>query len=328
MLDPQQIDRAIDQFHEEGRRVYPQHTNRASQGGITCARRLLWHRTRWEEAALPDLGLQRRFALGNVFEDIVSGWLGKAGFKIIGSQRDLVWRAYELTGHIDGELEIEIERVLLETKSCSEFVYRRIERCSTAADLVAIGKDYITGYVTQTGLYLFQLNREEKKEVRFGLILFVNKNSGQTHCVVVDALDRTVLDLVEAHLKRLERVNAAVKAGEDIEAEPGEYCARCPFLGACSPQQSFGPGMKRADEELASLVEIRQENARAHKEYEEADAAVKRATAEPGDFLAGRWLVRVKAMTTTRYEVPEEIKAQFSTKVPQLRREYIPMVKP
>jgi hypothetical protein len=325
VIDPQQIDKAIDQFHADSRRVYPQHTNRASQGGITCTRRLLWHRTNWERAALPDVGLQRRFALGNVFEDIVSGWLGEAGFKVVGSQRDLVWRTYELTGHIDGELEIDAERALLETKSCSEFVYRRIERCSTAADLVAIGKDYITGYVVQTGLYIFQLNREEKREVRFGLILFVNKNSGQTHCVIIDALDRVVLDLVEAHLKRLERVNAAVAAGEDIEAEPGEYCTRCPFLGACAPIRDFGQGMTIGTDELADLVEIRQANAEAAKEFEDADAAIKRATTQPGDILAGRWLIRVKEITTTKYDVPETVRQQFAAKVPQLRRSFVPL---
>lgn len=322
MIDPEAIDTALNAMHEAGRRVMAQHVNRASQGGITCARRLLWHRTNWERARLPDVGLQRRFKLGNKFEAIVVEWLAEAGFDLLQRQRDLSWPAYELTGHIDGILAFGEEQAILEVKSCSQFVFAKVQKCRTAAELLEAGarSDYLMGYVTQAGIYSFLM------DIRYAILLFIDKNSGETHSILVDGLDPKVLEMVEAHLKRLERVNKAAHAGADIEAEPGEYCARCPFLGSCAPKQGFGEGIQIvADEVLAEAVATRQANAEAAHAFEQADAIVKKAITTAGDRIIGDWLVRAKESSRTVYEIPDEVKKGYAVKIPQLRREYIPL---
>lgn len=328
MIDPEAIDNAINAMHEAKRRVTAQHVNRASQGGIVCARRLLWHRTNWERAKLPDVGLQRRFSLGNVFEGVVVDWLAAAGLQLLQRQRDLSWPAYELTGHIDGILAFtdpvqdQIEQAILEVKSCSPFVFAKVQKCRTAAELVTAGanSDYLMGYVTQAGIYTFLMS------IRWAILLFIDKSSGETHSILIDGLEPKVLEMVEAHLKRLERVNKAAHAGADIEAEPGEYCQRCPFLGSCAPKQAFGEGIQIvSDETLMEAVATRMANAEAAKAFEAADAIVKKGITTPGDRIVGDWLVKTKESSRTVYEVPEEVKKGYATKVPQLRREYLPL---
>jgi len=320
VIDPEAIDAAINTMHESKRRVSAQYTNRASQGGITCTRRLLWTRTNWERAQLPDLGLQRRFSLGNIFENVVVDWLAQAGITLVQRQRDLNWPAYELTGHIDGVLQMGDEQAILECKSCSPFVFAKVLKCRDASDVLALGTDYLMGYVTQSGSYSFLLG------IRYCVLLFIDKSSGQTHSVLIDGLDPRVLERVEAHLKRLERVNRAVKQGADIDAEPGDYCTRCPFLAACAPKMAFAPGLYIvADETLEEAVAARQANAEAAKLFEDADAIVKKAITTPGERIVGDWLIKAKESTRTVYDVPEEVKKPYAKKVPQIRREYVPL---
>ena len=85
------LDDAFTQYFEKRGRVRPQHTNRSSQAGIECGRRLEWNRTRWSEAALPKTDLQRRFELGNIFEPHVIRILNAEGIDVRQSQRDLEW---------------------------------------------------------------------------------------------------------------------------------------------------------------------------------------------------------------------------------------------
>jgi CRISPR/Cas system-associated exonuclease Cas4 (RecB family) len=320
VIDARSIDRAIDAFHESSRRVYAQHVNRVSQAGIACKRRLLWHRTNWKEQKLPDVKLQRFFALGNTWEPLIVEWLEGAGIKVLQRQRDLSWPKLQLTGHVDGIIELPGtgEKALFEGKSCSPFVFEKICRCESAADLVRVGKDYLTGYVTQTGLYLLLLPME------YGLLIFVNKSTGETHSILISLMDPVVLELAEAHLKRLEVVNAAVAKSEDLPAEPNDDCPRCPFFAACAPVLSFPMLSVLEDEELAEAVATRQATAAAAKAHDKADSFIKSRVTQPGEYLIGDWILRAKSHETTVYDVPTDVKLGYAKKISQLRRTYLP----
>ena len=50
---------------------YPVNSNRASDLGVPCVRYHVLNRTRWQEKALHDVGLQFVFDMGNEIEEIV-----------------------------------------------------------------------------------------------------------------------------------------------------------------------------------------------------------------------------------------------------------------
>jgi len=72
-------------YESKGREIkqYPVHSNRASDLGIPCLRYHVLNRTRWQERALHDVGLQMIFDLGNDIEQIVLRELSEAGVTVI-----------------------------------------------------------------------------------------------------------------------------------------------------------------------------------------------------------------------------------------------------
>lgn len=311
------LDKRIEDALLAGRRVRPQHTNRASQAGIECARRLQWHRTRWEQAALPDVGLERRFALGRALEPEILRLVELAGLTVEQSQRDVDWKDLELTGHLDGVVSFETRRLVLEAKTASKFSFEKVRKAGTAVELLEDRRSYIRGYVVQCALYALLMGLEG------ALLVFLDKDSGRTHTIEVSLEEAAVLEAAETTLRRFERVNAAIAAGEDLPAEPGSHCDGCPFLGSCAPARDFGPGLSVVDShEVEALLDKRAELAPAAKVYEEVDEALKETFAAAGEALVGSWHVTVKESVTTRYEVPKDVKAQYAQKVPQLRRSY------
>ncbi len=311
------LDDALSAHFEAERRVMPQHANRASQAGIECARRLQWHRTRWEDAALPPVDLQRRFALGRILEPAIVAMLEASGIEVEQRQRDLIWREFQLSGHIDGVLRVDGTKLVLEIKTASKFSFEKVRKAGSAAELLEDRRSYIRGYVVQAALYALLMG------LPGALLLFFDKDSGQTHTLAVSLDDPAVLDAAESALKRFERVNAAIEAKEDLPPEPGDHCSGCPFLGPCAPPREFGPGLQVLDsDEAAGLLARREELAPAAAEFEKVDEALKETFAAPGEALVGDWHVVVKEQTTTRYEVPKDVKAQFAQKVAQLRRKY------
>jgi len=312
------LDDAIRSYHEGERRVSACHANRASSAGIECKRRLLWARTRWQDASLVDPGLQAIFNLGRALEPVIVRWLEDAGIEVEQRQRDMTWPAFQITGHIDGLVRMpDGHRAVLEIKTASKFSFEKVRKAHNAAELLEDRRSYVRGYVVQAALYAFLLGLPK------AFLLFVCKDTGASHTVEIDLEDPEVLGAAEAVLRRFEAVNAAVAAGQDLPAEPSDACKSCPFLGACAPARDFGPGvLLLQDDEVTGLLARREELADAAHEYAEVDEALKERFSASGEWLSDDWHVVVKESLTTRYEVPKDVKAQYATKVPQLRRSY------
>jgi len=311
------IEDALSRYFEGKRRITAQASNRASQAGIECSRRLLWHRTKWEKAALPDEGLQRRFELGKILEPVLVRALEDSGLVVEQRQRDLSWPALQATGHLDGiVLEPETEkRRILEAKSVSVYVFQKVRKCVTAAELYRLG-GYLGGYVSQGALYCLLMSLEE------ALLVFLDKASFQTHTITVSINDPFVLELAEAALKRWEKVNKAIKAGEDLPPEPGPYCEKCPFLSSCLPDQTFGQVNLLDDEELAGMISRRIELAPNVSEFEKLDDVLKERFDAAGETLVGDFLVRVKSHKKKRLRVPDEEREKYLTETTEYRRSY------
>lgn len=286
---------------------YPVNSNRASELGIPCVRYHVLNRTRWQEKALHDVGLQQVFDMGSVIEDAVLRELDEAGIKVIEQQRSFQWKEYGITGHIDGMVLHDGAAIPLEIKSCSPFVFKAIN----GIDDLKRGKyAYLRKYPTQLNLYLLMDNKER------GLFLFKDKVSGAIKEIPMD-ID---YDLGEETLKRAEAVNAHVAAGTLPDPINDDlWCDGCAFAHICLPEH-IGKEVEIDTGELATMLDRLDELKPSVKEYEELDEQVKKAVEGREKVLAGNWLVLGKWMERKSYDIPAELKAQYEKVTQYWRR--------
>lgn len=277
---------------------YPVNSNRASDLGIPCVRYHVLNRTKWQERAMHDVGLQLIFNMGNEIEKIVLRELDEAGITVIEQQRSFQWPEYQITGHTDGTICLDDGQWPLEIKSCSPFVFKAI---NSVADLTHGKYAYLRKYPAQLTLYCLMSNKEK------GVIIFKDKSSGALKEVWIP-LD---YELGETLLKRAEAVNAHVAAGTLPEPiNDNLWCDGCAYAHICLPEH-IGKEVEIDTGELASMLDRLEELKPAVKEYEEIDDQVKKAVEGREKVLAGSWLVLGKWAERKSYDIPAEIKAQY-----------------
>lgn len=263
---------------------YPQHVNRASNIGHPCPRYLTYCRTHWQEKRLHDVGLQRIFDLGNLFEQAVMEDLREAGLYVEEQQSTFYDERYKLSGHIDGKLPLNGRRYPIEIKSMSPFVWDKISHWQ---DFLGQKSPYLRAYPYQMMTYLL-LNSEE-----VGLMFLKNKVSGELKQLDIP-LD---YDLGETVLQKCETINAHVDAKtlpDRIEWEE-PVCGQCSFLEPCYPGRDFGEGLRVVDDaELEAMLKKREELTKAFKDYQEVDATLKAAVKEKTGLVIGDWLITGK----------------------------------
>lgn len=290
-------------------RLSPCHTNRASEAGHACDRYLVLRRTRWQEAALPDVRLQLLFDEGNLQEQAVLRDLAEAGWTVIEQQRDYEWKALQLTGHIDGKVLLDGEAVPIEIKSMAPWIWDAI---TSMEDFDDAPRPWLRKYPAQMQLYLLLSNSPR------GFLILKNKATGQLKELEV-ALD---YEKTEAVLARLERVNEHVKAG--TEPPPIVYdehiCGACPFYQrACQPEVLRTALDWRDDAKLAEKLERREALAPAKREYEQLDKEIKAACRGIEKAVCGEWLITGKPVTRKAYTV--ESTTSWVTTIQRIQQE-------
>jgi len=277
---------------------YPVNSNRASDLGIPCVRYHVLNRTRWEEKALHDVGLQMVFDMGNEIEEIVLKELAEAGVKVVEQQRSFQWKDYQITGHIDGMVLIDGSLFPLEIKSCSPFVFKAINSIN---DLKSGKYAYLRKYPTQLNLYMLMDGKER------GVFLFKDKTSGAIKEIWMD-LD---YDMGEETLKRAEAVNAHIAAGtlpDPIDEDM--WCDNCAYSHICLPNHT-GKEVEIDTGELATMLDRLEELTPIVNEYKEIDDQVKNAVEGREKVLAGGWFVTGKWQERKSYDLPADMKAQY-----------------
>lgn len=291
----------VDEQLQKQIKLSPCHTNRASELGHACERYLVLRRTRWQEATLPDLSLQRIFNEGHIQERAVIRELEDAGFQVIEQQRDYEWKEYQITAHLDGKVCISPQvgdgtipndghshtarAVPLEVKSMSPYIFKSIQ---TAADLMNPRYPHLAKYIAQLQIYMLLSNADK------AVLILKDKSSGQLKELWME-LD---YHAAEALIQKAQRINAAVAAGTIPERIPyaEKICGRCPFLAICLPDVKRDALEITTDPELEANLKRRHELAPLRAEYEQLDEAVKAVLKEHekivvGDFLVqGRWI--------------------------------------
>lgn len=265
-------------------RLRPCHTNRASSLGHPCERKLVFDRTRWQEATLHDVGLQFIFDEGNLQEAAVLKDLAEAGWHVIEQQRDYEWKEYQITAHLDGKVVLD-KAFTLEIKSMNPYTFTQI---NTADDILQSRKHYIRAYAAQGQIYMLLSNSEKM------VFVFKNKSTGQLKEIWMD-LD---YQFAEELIQKAMRINAHVKNQTVPDPMPWneDVCGRCPFAHICLPEARREALDLTDDPELELKLKRRAELAPLRKEYEEIDDEVKTAVKEKskvvvGDFLiVGKWI--------------------------------------
>jgi len=282
------IEKIIEQKQKKIR-LRPCHTNRASSLGHICERKLVFDRTRWEEATLYDVGLQFIFDEGNLQEAQVLKDLAEAGWQILEQQRDYEWKQYQITAHLDGKVLIPEQIMLppLEIKSMNPFTFKTI---NSAQDILQSKKHYIRAYASQMQLYLLLSNSER------GVFIFKDKSSGQLKEIWMELDYQAAEDL----LKKAERINAFVANKETPPPIPWDedICGRCAYAHICLPEAKREAIDLTNDPELEVKLQRRAALDPLRKEYAELDEEIKDLVKEKprvlcGDFLlTGKWQER------------------------------------
>ena len=279
----------VDESKKKKIKIYPCHTNRASNAGQECARRLVYERTAWDKKLLHDVGLQYIFDEGNRSEKATVEDITEAGLTLVEGQRPFTYPPLQVTGSIDGKIADGQSRIPIEAKSINPYDFQTIKDFASVANHK---KAHIRGYLAQLMMYLIMDNQEE------GILLFRDKNSGRYKQINV-AIDYTFLESI---LKKFELVNEHIKNGTlPDRVEDLTICKNCPFRAECLPDVSFGEAMRPvSDDYLVQLIERRASLADLSSEYNQLDEELKdlvkkRAENKPAHFVInGTWEATVK----------------------------------
>ena len=289
------IPELIDEAKARKIKTYPVHANRASEIGHPCLRYLVFQRTRWQDKQPHDVGLQRVFDLGNIYETAVLNDFRDAGLTIEEQQVSYSDPKYKLTGHIDGKLPMNGRRYPIEIKSMSPFIWDKIH---DPADLSQSRHPWVRGYVYQMQSYLF-LHEEET-----GLLFLINKVSGEIKQLEI-SLDYA---LCEAILQKCETINNHVEGSSIPDPIPWDegICGRCGYLNICQPDRDYGEGLEIIDDaELEAMLDRRETLAPSAREYQEVDKAIKAKAKGHQHLVVGAWEVIGKNVARKGYTVPD-----------------------
>jgi len=281
----------------------PVHTNRASQLGHPCERYLVYERTKWQEKTLHGVGLQLVFDLGNIFEDVVLTDLKQAGFTIVEQQRPFFYPDFNISGHIDAKILIDGKAVPLEIKSASPYVFNAINSIN---DMKKSKYVYMQKYPAQLNIYMLMSNIER------GVFIFKNKSTGQMKEIWCD-LD---WELADSLCKKAQRINEHVVNGTLPEPVDNDaICEGCEYVHICLPERA-GKEMKIIDDtDFETLLDRYDELKKIMKEYDELDREIKARLDGVEKLTVGHWFIERKLRKTTRYELPDELKAQYAKEV-------------
>ena len=275
MIDLQKRQR---EYYAARRRLWKPAGNRASQIGHPCEMYLYLARTAWDQRTLPDVELQAIFERGSALEAINRRRLEEMGYTVEQAQRPLEWPEFEITGHIDGILRDGKGAYPFDLKTATRLppgVKRYIENPTRAtardaiAELLRSPKLWERKYPGQILSYLWLLNdRYAEESYDIGMLIFDIKAEGWLYEVPIWRDDW--LDEMEVILRRLERVNRAVRDknpaglrrlcadrddGEFSPADRWQYYQSCDLSHVCMPDVSVGGVRLINDQEAVEMVE-------------------------------------------------------------------------
>lgn len=260
---------------------YPRRSNRASEVGHDCERYLVLARSRWQERKPHDVTLQCIFDFGNWIEKMVVADLADSGITFMAQQQSFEDRTLELTGHIDGMVEVNNRTYPAEIKGLAHHTW---ESLNTFEDFFTSRAPWVRKYPAQLTLYLFMAERE------LGVFVIYSKTTAEPKDIWIP-LD---WDYADSLVKKLERVNAHLAAGTlPPQIDDAEQCVKCDFFDVCLPEIRRNSVIIADDPEVITKLDRWNELKPAYLEYNRLNKELRFEGVENaiiGDYLVtGKW---------------------------------------
>lgn len=298
------------------RRLSRQENPRASSIG-DCCREIYHQMVDWDARPLPDIELAERFERGNEIERSITMKLIKDGWEFTEQQSPFeIWeeipelggkRTIICTGHVDGRIKWEGNRVPVECKSLHPNVFDRV---NSIKDFMQMGT-FWARYPRQILLYCYALNEPE------GLFI-IDDCLGHWKPIPVQMFE--LADETELALRLARSAKIAKELGTPPPLHPDPtVCAKCWVreAGRCFPALTSSDGVRVVDDfEIEAAMVRMGEIEQFSDEYSSLEKRVKeRFKAEGvGSYLSGDFVIVVTAKPRASYDVPDAVKQQY--KVP------------
>lgn len=287
------IDR-LHRYYDMESSASPVYSNRASQLGHPCLRKLVYDRLYWSELPKPSLKAQIAMREGKQHELALIHDLMQAGFEIIDTQKFLFWDKFNLSAKIDFKIYSKEDKksYICEVKSVSDYTFNYVNSLESLIN-APNKKFWLKMYPAQIMVYLLLEGRSGDES---GFLIFKNRNSGELKGIDVN-LD---YDYAESLLKKCETIEQCVKNQAIPDGvEDYDICNMCAWVGKCLPSADFGDGAQIiTDTDIIEKLNRREELKPLVAEYEDIDKALKEyfdgiPLAIAGDFvITGKEVVR------------------------------------
>jgi len=287
----------IEKLKIERIRRYPCYTNRASEIGHPCLRYLVYCRTQWQSRKIPSIEKALLFEEGRYQELRILQDLAEAGIRVVEQQmafgHEPFFKKYEISGTIDGKIEIQKRRIPLEIKSFSPFTFQAI---NTIDDMIKSENFWFRKYPAQLTIYMVGSNVER------GIFLLKNKSSGKLKQIDIN-LD---YDFAIELLKKAELINQYIKEGQIPDRLNEEsVCKDCDFAHICLPDRDFSKSLIFDMTEIKAMLDKRSELIQKKDELEEIDEQLKKTFEGKEDVIIGNeYRITGRWIETKEYKVP------------------------
>ncbi len=274
---------------------------RSSGIGDVCNRRIFYYMTCGELANEIDTDLIAIFEEGKEQEPAVRRYLSELGYEIKKAGYTENWDKFGISGQLDGTLDIDGKRFIVEIKTVSEYAWESIQTVKDMTD------GYYLKWYAQLQTYLLMFNYDK------GLFILKRKQSKQIRIIEVD-LD---YEYAEGLLKKAELIKQAITTNT-----PPEFlgvvreCKKCPFFSVvCNPPFDFGETIMNLDDtELETKLITRETLIQPKKEYDALDKeikAIKDHFPNMQEAFCGEFHIIVKEKKVTKYDVPDDVKEPY-----------------
>lgn len=251
----------IDALRESEIRISVTHTNRASEIGDPCLRKLVYYRLHPEKQEPPSLKTQYIFREGIMQEKALIADINSTDLTFVHQQKDFFDEKFMLSGHIDGSIKVGNRFLPTEIKSSHPYVWEIVKAYEDFKK-----KPWLRKYPGQMQTYMFLSNNE------YGILILKNKSNGLIKQINF-CLD---YEFCESLLKKCEIVNAYVDRKEIPDPYFSDGCDMCCFKTFCSPDQLAESPLAFVDmPEVEELLVARETHKVASSSYNSADRKIK-----------------------------------------------------
>lgn len=267
------------------RKIYPCHTNRASEIGHECEKYLVLNRTRWQEKLMYKVGAQFIFDHGNYIEKEAIDELEAGGNEVIEQQRpfEIEGKGSKITGHIDSRVKVKADGKIYvcEIKGLSPFDW---EKLNTVDDFFNSTKPWIKKYPAQLTSYM------KGTDTSAGFFYIKNKMAPNMPKEIWMSFDSTYMDEL---FEKAKRVDDHARNGTLPEPIPfGKACNYCNFSHICLPNKDYGEGVEIInDSELEDLLDRMAEIKPSYSEYSKINKLVKEKVKDRPYLKCGQWII-------------------------------------